>query len=59
MNHSVPAKGRFVCEGACAQATHVRLFSCVNPLVPLQGIELGELLLTEFTGVRTLTCMYF
>lgn len=58
MNHSVPAKGGLVCKGACTKATHVGFFSCVNTLVPLEGIELGELLVTVFTAVWTLTRVY-
>lgn len=54
-HHSVPAKGGLVCKGASTEAAHVGFLSGVNTLVPLQGIELGELLLTVFTAVWTLT----
>lgn len=54
--HSVPAKGGLVCKGASTEAAHVGFLSGVNTLVPLQSIDLGELLLTVFTAVRTLTC---
>lgn len=54
-HHSVPAKGGLVCKSASTETTHVGFLSCVNTLVPLQGIELGELLVTVFTAVRTLT----
>lgn len=55
MNHSVPAKGGLVRKSASTKTTHVGLLSCVNTLVPLEGVELGELLVTVFTAVRTLT----
>lgn len=53
-HHGVPAEGGLVGEGAAAEATHVGLLSCVDALVPLEGIELRELLLAVFTAVRTL-----
>lgn len=58
-NHSVPAKGGLVCKCAATKATHVGFLSCVDTLVPLEGIELGELLFTVFTAVRTLAWQSF
>lgn len=54
-HHSVPAEGGLVCKGASTKTAHVGFLSCVDPLVPLKGVELGELLVTVFTAVRTLT----
>lgn len=54
-DHSVPAKGGLVCEGAVTKATHVGFLSSVNTLVPLEGVELCELLVTVLTAVRTFT----
>lgn len=51
----MPAEGGLVSEGATAKTTHVGFFSRVNSLVPLEGVELGELLVTVFTAVWTLT----
>ena len=53
-NHSVPAEGGLVREGAVTKATHVGLLPRVDTLVPLQGVDLGEVLVTFFTTVRTL-----
>lgn len=53
-HHGVPAEGGLVGERAAAEATHVGLLSCVDALVPLEGIELGELLRAVFTAVRAL-----
>lgn len=53
-HHGVPAEGRLVGERAAAEATHVGLLSRVDALVPLEGIELGKLLLTVLTAVRAL-----
>lgn len=53
-HHSVPAKGGLVCESAMTEPTHVGLLPRVNSLVPLEGIELGELLIAVFAAVRTL-----
>jgi len=50
----VPAQRGLVGEGASAQAAHVRLLPGVDALVPLQRVELGELLLAFLTAVRTL-----
>lgn len=50
----MPAQGGLVGKSAAAEAAHVRFLSCVNPLVSLEGVELGELLLAVFTAVRTL-----
>lgn len=54
-HHRVPTKGGLVCEGASAEATHVGFLPGVDALVPLEGVELGELLVAIFTAVRTLT----
>ena len=54
-HHSVPTEGGLVCKGAPTETTHVWLLSCVDTLVPLEGIELGEVLVTVFTAVGTLT----
>lgn len=51
----MPTKGGLVCEGASAEATHVGFLPGVDALVPLEGVELGELLVTVFTAVWTLT----
>ena len=55
----MPAKGGLICKGAVTKATHVGFLSCVDTLVPLEGVELGELLFTLFTAVRTLTYQVF
>lgn len=51
----MPAKGGLVSKGAAAEATHVGFLSCVNTLVPLQRVDLSELLFTVLAAVRTLT----
>lgn len=53
-HHGVPAESGLVGERAAAEATHVGLLSRVDALVPLEGIELRELLLAVLTAVRTL-----
>lgn len=55
-HHGVPAQRGPVGESAAAEAAHVGLLPRVNPLVPLEGIELGELLVAVFAAVRTLAC---
>lgn len=49
------AQRGLVRKGAAAEPTHVGFLSGVNALVPLEGVELRELLLAEFTTVRPLT----
>lgn len=51
----MPAKCGLVCESALTETTHVGFLSRVNSLVPLEGIELGELFIAVFAAVRTLT----
>lgn len=53
-HHGVPAEGGFVGEGAAAEATHVGLLSGVDALVPLEGVELGELLAAVLAAVGAL-----
>lgn len=55
-HHGVPAQRGPVCESAVAEAAHVGLLPRVDPLVPLEGVELGELLVAVFAAVRTLAC---
>ena len=43
-HHGVPADGGLVGEGAVAEAAHVGLLPRVDALVPLERVELGELL---------------
>lgn len=50
------ADSRFVRKGSATHAAHVRFLPCVDPLMPLKSIELGELFVTVFTVVRPLTC---
>lgn len=52
----MPAEGGLVGEGAAAEATHVGLLSGVDALVPLEGVELGELLVAVLTAVGALAC---
>lgn len=52
---SVSADSRFVCKRSATHAAHVWFLSCMDPLMPLKSIELGELLITVFTVVRPLT----
>lgn len=54
-HHSVPAQGGLVSKGAFAEPTHVGLLSRMNPLVPLQRVELSEVFITGLAAVRTLT----
>lgn len=54
--HSVSAYGGFVCERSSTHAAHVRLLSCVDSLMSLQGVELSELLITVLTMIRPFTC---
>lgn len=55
-HHGVPAQRGPVGESAVAEAAHVGLLPRVDPLVPLEGVELGELLVAVFAAVRTLAC---
>lgn len=55
-HHGVPAEGGLIGEGAAAEATHVGLLSGVDALVPLEGVELGELLVAVLTAVGALAC---
>lgn len=52
----MPAQRGPVGESAVAEAAHVGLLPRVDPLVPLEGVELGELLVAVFAAVRTLAC---
>lgn len=49
------AYGGFVCERSSTHAAHVRLLSCVNSLMSLEGVELSELLITVLTMIRPFT----
>lgn len=55
-HHGVPAEGGLVGEGAAAEATHVGLLPGVDALVPLEGVELGELLVAVLAAVGALAC---
>lgn len=55
-HHGVPAQRGPVGESAAAEAAHVGLLPRVDALVPLQGVELRELLVAVFAAVRTLAC---
>lgn len=55
-HHGVPAQRGPVGEGAAAQAAHVGLLPRVDALVPLQRVELRELLVAVFAAVGTVAC---
>ena len=50
----MPAKGGLVRKGALTESAHVGFLSRVNALVPLERVELSELFIAVFAGVRTL-----
>ena len=53
-HHGVPSDGGLVGEGAVAEAAHVGLLPRVDALVPLERVELGELLGAVLAAVGTL-----
>ena len=52
----MPADGGLVGEGAVAEAAHVGLLPRVDALVPLERVELGELLGAVLAAVGPLAC---
>lgn len=48
-----------VCKCPSTRITHERLLSCVDPMVALKSIELGELLTTLVTTIGTFPCVDF
>lgn len=52
-HRGVSAKSRLVGESAAAQPAHVGLLAGVDALVPLESVELREMLVAVSAGVRT------
>lgn len=53
-HHGVPPDGGFVRESAVAEHAHVGLLPGVDAIVPLQGVQLCELLAALIAAVRPL-----
>lgn len=59
MYRGVPPQSGLVSKRPPARVTHEWLLPCVDAMVTLESVELGKLLTTLVTAVRTFPCMDF